>query len=50
MKTLMIIIDLILILYGLFFIIGAKMILKIIETSGLVKKDPRRIDKIRIGG
>lgn len=50
MKILMIIIDLILIIYGLFFIVGAKMISKMIEKSGQAKKDPKRIDRLRIWG
>jgi len=51
MKTLMIIIDLLLIIYGLIFIIGAKKISKIMfKTSSQSKKDPKRIDKLRIWG
>lgn len=50
MKILMIIIDLVLIIYGLFFIIGAKIISKMIEKSGQAKKDSKRINKLRIWG
>ena len=46
----MIIMDLILIIYSLFFIIGAKMISKMIEKLSNVRKDPKRINKLRIWG
>ena len=46
----LVIIDLILIIYGLIFIIGAKKISKMIEASGQGKKDPKRIVKLRIWG
>ena len=50
MQTLKIVIDLLLILYGLIFMIWPKKIFKIFWRSDQSKKDPKIINKIRIWG
>lgn len=46
----MLILDLMLIIYGLIFIIFAKKISKMIEKTGQGKKDTKRVEKLRIWG